>query len=114
MKFFKDGIFVLRQHSDLVSRVLMGIVVIGVLALAIILSGNKNHSTEVVPPTPTPMAAETVTDIVESNSAEDELYADFASTTGVVVAAGSVVLLLLGGIFIEILSNKKEQGDYIP
>ena len=107
MKLTKDGISVLKQHSDLISRVLMVIVVIGVLALAIFLSRN-NQSTEVMHPTPTPISAETVTDIVESNSAEEELIADYASTTGIVVAAGSVVLLLLGGIFIELLSYKKE------
>lgn len=108
MKLTKDGGSALKQHTDLISRVLMGIVVIGVLALAIFLSGNKTHSSEVLLPTPTPIAADTVNDIVESNSAEDELYADFASTTGVVVAAASVALLLLGGIFIEMLSNKKD------
>lgn len=108
MKLTKDGISVLKQHSDLISRVLMVIVVIGVLALAIFLSRNNNQSAEVLHPTPTPIAYETVTDIVESNSAEEELIADYASTTGIVVAAGSVVLLLLGGIFVEFLSNKKE------
>ena len=109
MKLVNDAVSFLKRNPDVINRLLMVIVVIAILALAIFLSGNKTNPNEVgnLNPSPTPVSTQTVSDIVESNSAEDDLFADFASTSGVVVASSGVVILLIGGILIEIISNKK-------
>jgi hypothetical protein len=108
MKFIKKAIATLRRNPDLIGRVLMVIVVIAVLALAIFLSGNKRAIDEISLPTPTVENAPAVVETTESNFPPYDVFSEFASTTGVVVAAGSVVFILMVGIFIELLKGKKE------
>jgi len=86
----------------------MIVVVIAVLALAIFLSGNKRAIDEIIQPTPTAENAPAAVETTEDTSQAYDVYSDFASTTGVVVAAGSVVFILMVGIFIELLGGKKE------
>jgi hypothetical protein len=108
MKFIKNAVTTLRNNPDLIGRVLMIIVVIAVLALAIFLSGNKRAIDEMSQPTPTAENAPATVETTEDTSQAYDVYSDFASTTGVVVAAGSVVFILMVGIFIELLGEKKE------
>jgi len=86
----------------------MIVVVIAVLALAIFLSGNIHAIDENSLPTPTVENAPAAVETIEDTSQAYDVFSDFASTTGVVVAAGSVVFILLAGIFIEVLRGKKE------
>jgi hypothetical protein len=107
MKFIKNAVSALRRNPDLIGRVMMIIVVIAVLALAIFLSGNKRAIDEINLPTPTVENAPAAVETAEDTSQVYDVFSDFASTTGVVVAAGSVVFILLIGIFIDLVSGKK-------
>jgi len=111
MKFIKNVFSALRRNPDLIGRALMIIVVIAVLALAIFLSGNKNTPNDRNLPTPTVENAPAAAETSETTEPAYDVFSDFASTTGVVVAAGCVVSVLLAGIFIELLSSKKEKLD---
>ncbi len=86
----------------------MIIVVIAVLALAVFLSGNKRAIDEISLPTPTVENAPAAIETTGSNFPPYDVFSEFASTTGVVVAAGSVVVILIVGVFIELLREKKE------
>jgi hypothetical protein len=108
MKFIKNSVSVLQRNPDLIGRLLMIVVVIAVLALAIFLSGNKRAIDEISLPTPTEENAPAAVETSESTFPAYDVFSEFASTTGVVVAAGSVVFILMVGIFIDLLGDKKE------
>jgi beta-lactamase regulating signal transducer with metallopeptidase domain len=108
MKLIKNTVSTLKRNPDLMGRLLMMVVVIAVLALAIFLSSNKRAVEEMSLPTPTAENAPNNVETPESTLPAYDVFSDFASTTGVVVAAGSVVFILMVGIFIELLRGKKE------
>ena len=77
--------------------------VVAILALAIFLSGSGPKKNNLAIPTPTPAAVQ----VEVSPTLTYDPYTEYASTTGVTVAAIGLVVILLGGTFIELLSNKK-------
>lgn len=111
MTIFNKISAVLKKDPDLVSRILMIVVILVLLAFAIRLSGNKPEADELSTVTPTiaPLAV-SASETVNESLAYDP-FSDYAQTTGLVVGAGGLVLVLFVGILIELFSERKSKRE---
>jgi len=109
MKLFNKINATLKKDPDLVSRILMVVVILVLLAFAIRLSGNKPEAVELSAATPTlAPVAESVSGTANESLPYDP-FSDYAQTTGLVVGAGGLVLVLIVGILIELFSERKSK-----
>lgn len=109
MKFFKTAFGQLITDGTLLGRVLMILAILGILSLAIILSGPKPDNDLVRLPTPTAaVASESTTPKIIETLAYDP-FSDYAQTTGVTVGAAGLVVILFLGTFIELVSGRKSK-----
>jgi hypothetical protein len=103
MKLVKNIVAFFKKEPDLFSRIFLVLGVVAILALAIFLSGPGPKRNNPAIPTPTPAAIQ----VEVSPTLSYDPFSEYASTTGVTVATIGLVIILLGGTFIELLSNKK-------
>jgi len=111
MKSVKNFFSQIMSDSSLIGRILMVIAILGILALAIILSGPKPDNDLYLVSTP---IAVTAPESVSPNLVETLAYdpfSDYAQTTGVTVGAAGLVVILFLGTFIEILSGRKSKKE---
>ena len=87
----------------------MILAILGILAVAIVLSGPKPDNDLVPLPTPTAASAsESTTPKIIETLAYDP-FSDYAQTTGVTVGAAGLVMILFLGTFIELVSGRKSK-----
>jgi hypothetical protein len=111
MKSVKNFFSQIMSDSSLIGRILMVISILGILALAIFLSGPKPDNDLYLVPTPTAVSApESVTPSIVETLAYDP-FSEYAQTTGVTVGAAGLVVILFLGTFIEILSGSKDKKE---
>jgi len=109
MKFIKEIFGQLKTDPNLVGRILMILAILGVLALAIFLSGPKPDNDLYPIPTSTKvLAAESPNPKIIETLAYDP-FSEYAQTSGVAVGAAALVVILLLGTFIEILSQDRNK-----
>jgi hypothetical protein len=108
MRIIKKFIAFYKNNPDMLGRIVLIIAVIGTLALAIYLSGPKPDLDQ--PNLPTPKSATSPkNEAALSNALPFEIASEFASTTGVTVGAGGIVLILLLGTIVDLLSGGKKE-----
>lgn len=96
----------LKNNPDLLGRIFSTLAVIAILAVAIYLSGTKPEINSAPLPTATVARALDSAETVVTSEPVNELFSEFASTTGVVVGTLGVVFILLMGTFIELLTSR--------
>lgn len=111
MKFIKTTFGQLITNGTLLGRIVMILAILGILALAIVLSGPKPDNDLIPLPTPTAaLASENSSAKIVETLAYDP-FSDYAQTTGVAIGAAGLVLILLLGTFIEIISGRKSRKE---
>ncbi len=111
MTIFNKISAALKKDPDLVSRILMIVVILVLLAFAIRLSGTKHESGEFPAATPTPVPLVENAAGAGSETLPYDPLSDYAQTTGLVVGAGGLVLVLFVGILIELFSERKSKRE---
>jgi hypothetical protein len=59
-------------------------------------------------PTPTPTAA--IAAVPSRTPFPEELLANYQQTTGIIIFAGVLVLIIVGGVFFQLLNERKTPG----
>lgn len=109
MKFFRGIADLLKKDSDLFGRIILIIGITAALVFAIILSGPKPKYEETLTPTPIPAITGTITGTNTVEFPYDRPSSEYSKTTGVAIGVSTVVVILLIGIVLGIMWDRKER-----
>jgi hypothetical protein len=109
MKLFRGIANLLKKDTDLLGRILLIIGIAAALVFAIILSGPKPKYEQTITPTPIPTITGTITGTNTVEFPFDRPVSEYAQTTGVAVGVSTVVVILLIGIVLGLIRDRKER-----
>jgi hypothetical protein len=106
MRTIKQIFLTLKSDPNLSGRILLILAVIAVMLVAIFLSGQKpdGGNANSVNQTPTPIPS---TFVVQPVVSTPEEVVEVGQTNGVIVGVGVIVLIVIGGVLVELLQKKK-------
>jgi hypothetical protein len=106
MRTLKQIFITLKNDPNLSGRILLILAVIAVMLTAILLSGQKPDAgkANLLNQTPTPIPS---TFVVQPIVTTPEEEVEVGQTNGVIVGIGIIVLIVMGGVSIELLQKRK-------
>ncbi|KAF0110662.1 MAG: hypothetical protein FD147_1519 [Chloroflexi bacterium] len=106
MNIFKNIIKTIKKEPNIGGRLILVIAIIGVLIVANLLSGPKpdDHISQSVSLTPTSIPT---TFLFPSAVKNNEPLSDYSKTTGLIVGALAILLIIEIGTMVELNRNKK-------
>jgi hypothetical protein len=103
MKFMSGLFKAIKNDPNILGRLILILIVIGVLITAMVMSGPKPIDQDSAALTPTPLASEFILPSIVENS---NPFAHYAQTTGVIIGVVAVLLIVVVGTVIELIQKE--------